>query len=601
MSVVAWIALAILLLAVFLFFKFRKFRGFVFLTLFAALLGMIFGPPSYVVHEGYTTTLRNDPTNTRYHYAWAVNKLAPTEAKRAKLGIYNSETGEFQRFNEELAKSANLAFIPPSQPAWLLNIWWWIFPATYLAFYIQRRFGLLASFGGVFYFARRNKNCQEKLDFARQQRTIWAYEDALKLFQSYRFKPKRFIEQATQESAAIYQTYKLRVQTLQKLYRNAAETLQNRDVTAFTKAGKLFAIADFMGLLGELLHDRERTQMPNLALEITLDKNWHLFSPEHRKFVGYSSITELENTKLNQIEERWRREISSAQPISQLTEYYAQNVKSFEQQRDNVRTKESAQNYVSAELAAFWQMAESQLAGELTEQNRVSAQRYANDYFINRLFKAVSDPTAFKYFHQSFEKNLSKTLAIIFSSYFPEEQWHGRALFTEQKSESIQQRQLLFKLIPTGRLTGGAPTVESEVSQWVGQQTVWVRRLNQPQLPNRFKSKADAFGDITATAMLRDAFNTRKQIPQPNSHKVTELAQKHVLDELNETVKELAHGVGEDLALELINQIIDGNGVNAIIQFEQVVDSELSSLVFNSLENAASLFEAGLGFLGGDD
>jgi len=246
---------------------------------------------------------------------------------------------------------------------------------------------------------------------------------------------------------------------------------------------------------------------------------------------------------------------------------------------------------------------EQLLHGTLTEQQQPIVRQLAHSYFIQRLFQEVSERSQDHVFHRSFAKQLRHTLATIMSAYFPEESkgGQGTALFSDATLANPEQQQLQFHLLPVGRLTSGAPTIEATVFYRVNQHQVWRAGLRQPQLPSNFKASADAFGHISATAMLRDTFNTRQNQVPPSRQSVSEQVKQDILDELNETMKELAQGAGEDLALELINQIIAGNGSNAILQFEAAVDSEMSTLVFESLEHAASLLEAGLSLFGGDD
>jgi len=603
MSAIAWIALAVLFLAVFFFFKSRKFRGFILLTAFAAVLGMLFGPPSYVVHTDYTTTLRDDASGTRYHYAWAINKLAPTEAKRARVGLYNPTTNEFRRFNDDLAKSANLAFVPPTGASWLLHIWWWIFPATYLAFFIQRKFGGLSNLGGILYFPRRNRLCQEQLDIAREHGTVWAYEKALKFCQDYRWPPRKIVEIIQHEHQAIFQTYRQRVQTLERLYRNAGSTLQERDASAYQRYGKLYLVANFMHLINRQLSQRETQRTAGLALDIQVQEGWYSYTGPDNELTKYDSLNALERAKLAEFEQRWGALGVNAFTLRDITEKYASERISFAAIRQQLSKVESAQEFVNEQIGQFLAFVEQLLHGTLTEQQQPIVRQLAHSYFIQRLFQEVSDRSQDHVFHRSFAKQLRHTLATIMSAYFPEESkgGQGTALFSDATLANPEQQQLQFHLLPVGRLTSGAPTIEATVFYRVNQHQVWRAGLRQPQLPSNFKASADAFGHISATAMLRDTFNTRQNQVPPSRQSVSEQVKQDILDELNETMKELAQGAGEDLALELINQIIAGNGSNAILQFEAAVDSEMSTLVFESLEHAASLLEAGLSLFGGDD
>lgn len=603
MSAIAWIAVAVLLLAVFFFFKSRKFRGFILLTAFAALLGMLFGPPSYVVHTDYTTTLRDDASGTEYHYAWAINKLAPTNAKFARVGLYNPSTKEFRRFDDELAKRANLTFVSPTGASWLLHIWWWIFPATYLAFFLQRKYGGLSNIGGILYFPRRNRLCQEQLANAREYGTVWAYEKALKFCESYRWPPRKLVEILHKERQAIFQTYRQRIQTLERLYRNAGSTLQQRDASAYQRYGKLYLIANFMHLISRQLEQRETHQAAGLALDIQVLEGWYSYAGPDNELTKYDSLSSLERAKLAECEQRWGALGITAVTLHEATEKYASERTSFAAIRQQLTKVESAQGFVSEQISQFLAFVEQLLQGTLTEQQQSGVRQLAHSYFIQRLFQEVSDRSQDHVFHRSFSKQLRHTLATIMSAYFPEESkgTHGLALFSDAPLANLEQQQLQFHLLPVGRLTTGAPTIEATVFYQVNKQQIWRAGLRQPQLPNNFKASTDAFGHIAATAMLRDTFSTRQNQPAPSRQSVSEQTKQDIIDELNETMKELAQGAGEDLALELINQIIAGNGSNAVLQFEAAVDSEMSTLVFESLEHAAGLLEAGLSLFGGDD
>src|SRR5690606_5391263 len=192
-------------------------------------------------------------------------------------------------------------------------------------------------------------------------------------FNSYRWKPTKFIEQAEIDAARITQRYEDRAAALSKLYRQAAESLQQREPSALQKIQKLKGTATLMSMLKQLVHSRGLNHTPAIDLSIQVLPGWFM-AKANGGLVDFTKLDGLEDSYLTQLEQQWEDEVGTPKSLELLFQDYSKQTKPFSEVCAEIVKTESAQEYAQKWFTDFANKVSDYVAGERPQvvRHRVS-------------------------------------------------------------------------------------------------------------------------------------------------------------------------------------------------------------------------------------
>lgn len=594
-----WIALGTLLVAVVLFFKFQGFRRFVFLSVLAALLGIVLGPPTYVVLEEHTARTAADNREHVHYFGWQINPLSPTSAKHARVGIYDPGNKVFRRLDQAQAAQVALPFVPPPGNSIWLHLWWWIFPVVYLGYWLLKRAPIVNLFG----VATRRKELREALELAEAENTVWAFENVIKRGNQFRLKPKKVILAAEEGRRQVFAKYHRRLQLLEKASATAAQLITSNGQDQVQQQGHNRALAanrDFYRMLRELLNLRAASTQSGLPMDVSLAEGWYTTDTTFNNPTSHGSLSAHAHASAEEAAAYWHKSISDTVTLEQVYQAFTDQTESMAAMAERFK----ADNGQTAKVVAqYREFVTNYLRSQLPEANVGSAVYLATQHFNQKLFLQLASPTREGAYRRSFTKHLRDDVVHLVTSFFPEETYsdHGCELFDGSTNSSAAGLKFSIMLIPFSRRYSGEPTVGAQMVATDQYGTLlWERRLGSVSVPVDKKISGDAFGRLEAALLLKNSIQSPLS-PSGKPQQVSAAQKRRLMDELNDAAKEVAKGTGEDIVLELINEALAGNAGSALQQYTGAIEADMDALYELAFEAATDMMLAGLSFLAGDD
>lgn len=595
-------ALALLVL----FFKVKRVRIVLYLAALAMMIGALFGPPKYLVMQGYEFDLpiAGEGYSAPFNFAWDLHALDPVSAKRATLGLYRIDTKTFLKMDaEEIDPNAQPILAQAALPFYLpgngtmLHMWWWIFPAVFIGYWLIRKLILL--------YVRLIKapSLKQALAQARALDTVLAYEQVLNRCDQRRWwKPRAIMQQAHEARDAVFERYQQRIHLLEQANNLAAANAQSQEQK---NASQPLASGSMYRVLQYALQQRQLSGQSALPIDVRLNKNW--WANINKQPVEKPSIAELESLQLTHIASLWRSHITEQVSLDQLRDAYRVDGKTFTALLKQLVSKAEVPPVHESTQHFLQYVVESLAAQGITDSVRSEYVEYiVQQYFTEHVFAAVRADRNAKSYQRSFEYDLSGSVAKVLSMFFPDETLDpsGQPLFSKVGSGSVAPCVFNIDLYLEGRRLHGWPLVTAKVAVELQGETIWTRSELPSADSKNVKSKSDAIGNLDATAIVGAAFAPPRALELSAVSCAASLGSDSLhklLKELDDAAKELVKGNAEDIALDALSEFWRGEGGAALMQFDAVLQASIEANYTQTIEVMAELAASGFSFLGGDD
>ncbi len=547
----------------------RKLRNFLLLTAFAWFLGVLLGPPKYVIMDGYSARLPSQP-DTTFQFAWRVNPLGPTDPKFARLGLYDANTQSFYRMNEEQVKRAALPFVLPGN-SFILHLWWWIFPAVYVGYWLLRKYVFKPSMSGKYsvWSIFGSSKLKEALIVAQRRDTVYAYERVITLAEQRWLKPRRILREAQAGRSAVFMRYRQRLDWL-------AEVLEVKRQS--TEMAGLFSH------MKNLLRYREDSGSAELPLQVSLAPGWYSRSGED--CLMSEDIKGTEARRLNAAENQLTQYLPGAESFDSVFARYEVQVERLSKSVRAMISKGSA-DAVMAERARFATFVVDYFAKsfDLNESYRKWLTDLAGEYMLVKIFAELNADSVARVYRRSFEKALPTLAARYFSLYFPDETLHGQGqpLFLEPSKDTLSIGELTVQLHPTTRRFNRFPAVVGDVMIRTAGHQPWQRQVPAKSFDNQMKVGNDSIGKLDATSLLGAAMMA--PAAQSTQAATSGRSLESILSELNDAAKEMVSSHVQDAIFT---------------EFEAIIVQGIDEAYAEATSMAVEFALAGLSWLGED-
>lgn len=325
---------------------------FVYLSALAMIIGALFGPPKYVVMQGYDFDLAmsGEANAAPFNFAWSVPALHPLSAKGTQLGLYRLDTDTFLSINSQAIAPSSRPFLAQAVLPFhlpgnrvLLYMWWWIFPVVFISYWLLRRF--------LAYRAQpiKHLSLKQALAQARAIDTVGAYEQLIERCQKRRvWKPHKTMNAANSARIKVLERYEQRIYLLQKINHLAAQRAQQQGQD---NAAEIESFSGFYDMLMYLMMHRKAIVRSPLPVAIRVTKGWfiELYSGE----TAVSSIAEAERLEAEQIDQDWQQYVTDDVQLDELRDNYHADGKSFAKiigqvlrEADNDRLTQAEQSFI---------------------------------------------------------------------------------------------------------------------------------------------------------------------------------------------------------------------------------------------------------------
>ncbi|MBZ9611650.1 hypothetical protein [Rheinheimera maricola] len=438
---------------------------------------------------------------------------------------------------------------------------------------------------------------------AQQIDTVAAYERILQQCQQKRWwKPRRIIRQAQLARDLVFERYKNRIGLLQKVNSLAANHAKQHNQQ---NAKDIARYNGFFDVLRYALIQRQLQSNSHLPIDVRLNKDWFVWT--NNTLTATPKISDTERLTLNSLQATWHANVTDQISLDALRDNYVVNGRSFSTLVKEL-IKAASSERVNDSARDFTTYVQHYLVS-----NNISAKTTADvgnslvtQYFIFQLFAALNADSKAASYQRVFEEHLPDMLAQIFSLFFPDETLHstGKPLFSKPQRDSDAACVLNIDLFPTSRRFNGTPSVKGVVYVNFYDETLWSKEATPAANDNAAKISQDAIARLDATGLVGAAIMpplTKLKPSQQKAIAATPSRLEPLLKELDDAAKELVRSHTEDIALELLAELLDDKENSLITQFDAVVQSGIEENYALVLQAAAELAGFGLGMLGGDD
>lgn len=590
-----------------LFFKVKKARIFIYLTVLAMTIGALFGPPMYVVMEGYDFELAvtNEAQPVPFNFAWRVPALNPLSQTGAELGLYRQDTDSFLKMNaQEIAPSSRpflaqavLPFYLPGNTI-LLYMWWWIFPAVVLGYWLLRKYLLRRA------NPTQQLNLKQALAHARGIDTVAAYEQVLnRCYQRRLWKPRTIIKQAHAARDAVFYRYHQRVELLHKMSAVAIAEAKRQEQNAF-------ALSRYDGvftLLAYALKQRQLSTQSHLPIDVRLDKDWWIKQEEPGLPLGQPRIADIESIEQARLANLWRSKVTKEVTLDQLRDNCWIDKQDFLAFMSTLVNKGEVP-LVHATAKEFMQYVTKSLAnaGVTYSTTQEDFERLVNQYFYLQFFVRVQADRNAKSYQRAFEHDLPGVVAQVLSLFFPDETLHstGQPLFSGAAPNAPVPCVFNIHLFPKGRRMNGFPMVTASI--WVQLHDEVI--LARDDLPGMCANSSTAIngdiGKLDAAAVISHAFSSPQGVNPAAAEQAKQLEStdlQRILNELDDVAKEWVKGNAEDIALDLLTDFWRSDESAVLMQFDAVLHAAIKDNNEHIISMIESLAASGASLFGVDE
>lgn len=152
----------------------------------------------------------------------------------------------------------------------------------------------------------------------------------------------------------------------------------------------------------------------------------------------------------------------------------------------------------------------------------------------------------------------------------------------------------------------GLPVVKARVRGELHDENLWTRTELSRKSVGPVKISNDRVGQLDATAILSAALTSpvTAQAGLPKAAGVASQdpsALQTLIKELDDAAKELVKGNAEEIALDLLTQMLRGDEDGLLLQFDAMLQSSINDSYTQVLDVAVSAAAQGLSIFGVDD
>jgi hypothetical protein len=587
---------ALILFCAVYFFGGARLRLFITLSGVAAILGLCFGPPEYVVFKDTREVISSDSGSTVVYKAWELNRLLPIEALADQV-IYSPELDLSDPISDSHLAASVAPFAVPGGPAfrflWIILI-----------------FGVVFSYKGVVftYTTARNLAAARRL-FAESARrdTVNAYEEFLKATTGGLFRPSKLRKKAQHARNQVYDKYVRRIQLLKAVNDRHVGSLTSKlsesgiEKDPMTKGVQETLIENakssskLCGVIVNILKNNRNASTRELPYQIDLSPRVYL----RGKQKGFDSIVELIEFRIEQDKIRWAKFLNGI-PIAKMENLHPSLGIAINQTASEVR---KTNNWTPFEelYTVCLSILDDQLANSPDFQvKRQALSGIFRRYLLNRITLQLPIKDGFSSYRQSYEKNIDTILAGTLSRFFPDELLDGDGLIHRSYGSSNKTLgSIEIDLLAEGAVSSsGTVSFSSRFRFQRGGSLVLQRegRLN-------YKRNVPCTDNQRPIIQAIDSAVTAFAPPSP-----PQLAQRtapvstdddsirKVFQEFDDLVNDFTKGVAEDVLLDYMVDNFSDELAQALGMLTDVISDQLRLQAESAVELAAQMAGAiGLG------
>ena len=377
----------------------RRYKVWIFSAFLAVLLGMMYGPPRYVLFSDTTRTVQYQGATDLVTYGWRINPLVPTERYATAIKFrHNSKI--YSKLNPNEVQQAAMPFGVPRSA--LSTYLWWLLLPFWLAFNLILR--------GLRSIYRALRGYRQAYAAACMQDTVNAYQTFIQQHNSGLLRPRHLLKTARKKQQEVYQRYADRLGLLQHLNSRQAERSEPKELRVISHYGFL------LNCIREMVVWNQRQQQLGLPLQLSIASDVRF--PTSNGYLDCPNITAYRAVQQSQLQRMWLEQFAAASNISSLDSLI---------QRHNV----SPQQCAKALMAKDWNELDTCVADFRARLQVDSALQSCEDinrvlniaecYLREAVLLVLPMETKEQYYRKQYQRVIAQVFSEALSRFLPDE------------------------------------------------------------------------------------------------------------------------------------------------------------------------------------
>lgn len=548
----------------------RRYKMWIFSAFLAVLLGMMYGPPRYVLFSDTTRPVQYQGANDWVTYGWQINPLFPNE-KYATAIKFRHNSKSYSQLNPNEVRQAAIPFGVPRGA--LSTYLWWLLVPFWLAFNL--------SLMGLRRLYRALRGYRQAYSAASIQDTINAYQYFIQQHNRGLLRPWRLLKAAQTRQHAVYQKYADRLTFLQHLNSRRAEQSDPSERREIYRYGAL------LNSIWEMVAWNQSQQQLGLPLQLQIVSE--IRCTIGNGVIDYPSISDYLKASLSRQERSWVEQYAATSGIGSLDSLV---------KRHDIST----QQYAKALMAKDWSELTTCVADFRARlkadpslqscENIDNALDIAGHYLRLAVFSALPVDTREQYYRRQHKRIIVRLFSEVLSRFLPDEFSHisgNPNFFISPAGATISKLgSLKVQLVFAGSMyNDGTPRFTNQYELQLDSGAEWI--MSGQLLSEQTKLSSDQAPLRDTTMSVTSAL--KPPIRRANARVTGALKQgpealKVILQEIDEAAKAF---VKDELKEELFGDVINAA--------EALVSEQLEFFSESILNASASALDGLFGLL----